>query len=117
MLSYLRRNQPLSFFRPMARYMSEVLPNMMSDAERLVEQKDYEGAQKKYKQVMDKYPNYADAYDRFYRLNFKIIGPLGLRQSEFDQLQKRYQEAVTQYGELQLDDKSFTANSTKINFP
>lgn len=73
---------------------------MMDEAAQCVCKKDYEGAQEQYKKIMDTYPNYEDAYKKYYFMVYKIVGPFGLTQSLFENLQKKYLDAVEKYGEF-----------------
>ena len=83
---------------------------MMDDAKQLVIRKDYEGAQEQYKKIMKVYPNYENAYKEYYFLEYKITGPLGLTQSLFENLQKKYLDAVDKYG----DYREEPSNSPKV---
>lgn len=72
---------------------------MEAVAESLVKEKRYKSAQNQYEKIMDAYPNYAIAYDKYFHLQLKTVGPFGLTQDLFDHLQKKYLEAVDKYGE------------------
>lgn len=69
-------------------HSTQRLPEMISVAEHLVGEKHYKSAQDQYKKIMDAYPNYAGAYDQYFQLQLKTVGPLGLKQSLFNHLQK-----------------------------
>ena len=82
------------------RYHSgQSLPDMLAAAKRLADEKHYKSAQNQYKKIMDTYPNYAEAYDQYFHLHLKTVGPFGLKQSMYNHLQKKYHEAVAKYGE------------------
>lgn len=92
--------QPVFFSCSKRHHSNGVLEEKMVKAADLIRRKKYEEAQCEYQDIMKIYPNYAKAYDQYYRLQYKIIGPFGLTQDLFDHLQQKYLDAVKKYGEF-----------------
>lgn len=81
-------------------HATQSLREMLFIAENFTKEKRYKSAQNQYEKIMDAYPNYEGAYNEFFLLQVKTVGPFGLTQSLFDHLQKKYFKAVEKYGEF-----------------
>lgn len=79
---------------------TQSLREMVAIAENFAEEKRYKSAQNQYQKIIDAYPNYEGAYNKFFLLQVKTVGPFGLTQDLFDHLQNKYFEAVKKYGEF-----------------